>query len=275
MAAVQPSCDLCANENFTVLETYGDGVRALRCNNCGLICLHPLPDQAELAEHYNEAYYRPWMEEQASARDILWRRRLALLDKAGRPGRLLDVGCGNGAFLKLAREGGWHVGGTELSVWAAAYGVRELGLDVRHGDILSVDLGAERFDAVTMWHVLEHTHSPRANMERIAALLKPGGVFIGALPNADNRLLRAAYPLAWGKLLRYYQPGTREVHLFHFTPETLSAMLEKCGFEVLRAVVDKSALTLSYRMLETAASALYLLTGVNWGEGIEFFARKK
>ncbi len=265
-------CDLCSGDAFSELERYPDGVRALRCNRCGLICLSPLPDQAALAGHYDEEYYRPWVEEQAAARAGLWRRRLALLEKTG-TARLLDVGCGEGAFLRLAREAGWAVRGTELSGWAAGHAARA-GIEVLRGDLLSVDFGHERFDAVTMWHVLEHTHSPRANVEKIFSLLSPGGMFVGALPNAANRLLRAAYPLARGRFLRYYEPGEREVHLYHFTEAALRAMLERCGFEVLRTGLDRSALSFPYRALEVCAGAWRGLSGINWGEGIEFVARK-
>jgi len=267
------SCDLCAGTAFSELERYSDGVCALRCRQCGLICLYPLPEQKSLSEHYDAEYYRPWLKEQSEARARLWRRRMALIEKSG-PARLLDVGCGDGAFIKMARSAGWDVRGTELSGWAAGH-VAEAGIEVRRGDLLSVDFGQERFDVVTMWHVLEHTHSPRSNMERVFSLLRPGGMFVGALPNASNRLLRAMYPLARGRLLRYYEPGEREVHLYHFTESVLRAMLEKCGFEVLRTGLDRSALSLHYRALEICAGVWLGLSGLNWGEGIEFAAWKK
>jgi cyclopropane fatty-acyl-phospholipid synthase-like methyltransferase len=63
----------------------------------------------------------------------MWTRRLGALQQLdGQHGRLLDVGCGEATFLRLAQQEGWQVSGTELSVAAVA---QTADLDVRHGEV--------------------------------------------------------------------------------------------------------------------------------------------
>jgi len=265
-------CNLCGGAENRVLETSADGVRAVKCLSCGLVRLDPLPDLSAVPQHYDESYFRPWMEEQSSPRGLLWKKRLALLASHKKSGRLLDVGCADGAFLSAAKASGWQCTGTEISDWAVKNIPAKLGIEVKAGDIVSADLPAASFDAVTMWHVLEHTQDPLANLKRIRSLLKPDGVFIMAVPNERNMFFRALYPLARGKFLRYYTPGERELHLFHFTETTLRLMLEKAGFKVLHLGLDRSALRPSRIVLEQLASALMSVGGPNWGEALEAVA---
>jgi len=268
-----PGCSLCGHGGYKVLEKSAGGVRAVKCANCGLIYLNPPPDLSAVSKHYDGDYYAPWVSEQKAEREKLWLRRLSLLHNYKKPGRLLDVGCGEGSFLSAAKKAGWEVSGTEVSEWALSHVPAELG--VRRGDLNSVEFEPQSFDAVTMWHVLEHTCDPRGNLEKIYGLLKKDGVLIIAVPNAANRIFRAAYPLARGKFLRYYEEGEREIHVHHFTSRTLSLLLEKTGFEVLRSGLDRSALSPAKKILESVSLCLFKITGLNWGEALEAVAKKK
>ncbi len=267
-------CNLCGGGERQVLESSPDGVCAVRCGDCGFIFLDPAPVVASCS-HYDEEYYRPWIEEQATPRQALWQKRLKLLNGCHGVGRLLDAGCGNGDFLRLAKGGGWEVLGTEVSDWAVRHIQERLGLDARQGDLLSLDLEEGSFDVVTLWHVLEHTTDPLANLRKARRLLKEDGVLVLALPNASNHLFRAAYALGKMRFLRYYTPGEREVHLWHFTAETLQKMLEKAGFKVVRVGIDHSALRLPNKIVESAADLLWRLTGLNWSEALEAVAVKQ
>ena len=262
------ACNLCASRERRIIETSSDGVCTVKCRNCGFIFLNPVPATASFS-HYGEDYYRPWIEEQAAPRQALWQRRLELLNGCRSVGRLLDVGCGNGDFLRIAKEGGWETLGTEVSDWAIKHMRERLGLDVRQGDLVSLDLEEGSFDAVTMWHVLEHTADPSANLRKARQLLKKNGVPVLAVPNASNHIFRAVYALGKLRFLRYYTPGEREVHISHFTPSTLRQMLDKSGFRVVKIGIDHSALKLPNKIVESAACALKHLTGLNWGEALE------
>ena len=99
------SCDLCTGEEFRVVEE-DPPFRVLRCLRCSLTFVHPVPEGAVLAGHYDGDYYREWIEHQRKRRVAMWRKRLDKVEKAAHRGRLLDVGCGEGMFLcEAASEG--------------------------------------------------------------------------------------------------------------------------------------------------------------------------
>jgi SAM-dependent methyltransferase len=157
-------------------------------------------------------------------RRVTVRMRLALVARYARrvPGRLLDVGCGTGEFLAHAHTKGWSVVGVEPGVQAAAEAER-LGLDIRRVRALDIPRDSP-FDAITMWHALEHMHDPASQLERAAALLASEGCLVVAVPN--HRCVDAdAYGPAW-----YAWDVPR--HLWHFDVDSLGALLAMRGFVV-------------------------------------------
>ena len=267
------ACNLCEGVNLEVLQTAADGVRAVRCARCRLIFLDPFP-KFQAAEHYDEAYYRPWLADQEGQRAVLWRKRARFLDGFARVGRLLDVGCGDGSFLLEALNRGWQVVGTEVSPWASRMLRERRGLTVLEGDLLQIEVPEAPFDVVTMWHVLEHTERPLQLLCKVRGLLADSGIFIAAVPNAGFSLFRIVYPVARLKWLRYYTPGERELHLYHFTPDTLHAMVEKAGFRVVFDGIDESALRLASVLLQRVAKTTQALTGQRWSEPLLVVAMK-
>ena len=99
------------------------------------------------------------------------------------PGRVLDVGCGRGVLLQEFRRRGWEVQGTELSESAASYARQTLKIPVEIGDLEAIGFPPNYFDAITLWHVLEHVADPRALLAEIRRILKPDGVLLVAVPN--------------------------------------------------------------------------------------------
>jgi len=110
-------------------------------------------------------------------------------------GTLLDVGCGNGSFMQSMRTLGWNVTGVEIDPRAAAIALGA-GLDVRQGDVRTVDLPAGHFSAIVMRHVFEHVSEPLATLRRCLSLLRPGGKLVITTPNPDglgHRIFRHAW----------------------------------------------------------------------------------
>jgi 2-polyprenyl-3-methyl-5-hydroxy-6-metoxy-1,4-benzoquinol methylase len=141
-----------------------------------------------------------------------------------RPGRLLDFGCGGGSFLKRMADHGWQVTGLDAAVGAVRRVQAELGLTALAGSLPHPDLRPCSFDVVTMWHSLEHVHRPLPILREAYKLLVPGGKLIVAAPNIES------LPFYWFGPSWFGLDLPR--HLTHFTPKSLTAMLQTAGFRV-------------------------------------------
>jgi SAM-dependent methyltransferase len=142
------------------------------------------------------------------------------------PGPVLDVGCGGGLFLRMMRERGFAVLGLDFSADAAAVAWERNGVPMIVGSLAETPLAPESCAAVTMFHVLEHLHDPRAYLAAARGLLRPGGRLVVQVPNAASwqfRLLGAAWT------------GVDVPrHLIDFRTRDIEALLASCGFQVLR-----------------------------------------
>jgi SAM-dependent methyltransferase len=200
------------------------GYSVFRCAGCGFEYVAPTPSTAELAEYYDRAYEVP-LERYAAASARNAARIKELERWCPSRGRLLEVGASWGHSLAAARERGWDVAGVELSPTAATYGREHLGLTVFNCNLADAPLAAASFDAVIMWHVLEHVRNPKEELLQLATLLKPGGVLGLRVPNIASFGARVA-----GQWWPWMCPPA---HLWFFSPATLPRLLGRCGFEVV------------------------------------------
>ncbi len=188
-------------------------------------------------------------------------------------GRLLDVGCGTGDFLRVAQTRGWDVSGTELSPYATKAAAEML--RVFPGEVWEAGFPAEAFDVVTCWHVIEHASEPRRVLQEMCRVLRPDGWLVLATPNLDDHLFRTAYMVARHRRPRLYEPEERELHLFHFSARVLKRMVESAGLEVVEVGFDRGAAAVwGTRLVNGIAYRWFQLTGLNWGMGLEVIARK-
>jgi SAM-dependent methyltransferase len=192
----------------------------------------PRPTQAEIVRSYNSGInYAQWQNE-LEIRGELWRKRLRLVEKLKPSGKLLDIGTGDGFFLKFAAST-FEAHSTEISETGASY-ARERGFDPLIGDFLDLKVVENSFDVITLWHALEHLPHPGLVLNKVKETLKPGGIVVIAVPNEQYQLIfncRKQNPLGvmnWGD----------ELHLTHFLPATLKRYLSKSGFRILDFGVD-------------------------------------
>jgi len=268
------SCNLCSGREFKVL--YREGLFKLcRCVRCGLIYVNPHPQKANLFEHYDKNYYAPWLKSEIKERRKMWRRRLNKIESFKARGRLLDVGCGTGLFLDEAKNRGWEVFGTEVSKYARDYIRKSFGIEVFHGEFKDNVFDEGFFDVVTFWHVLEHMFDPLGNLIEAYRVLKPGGLIVIAVPNVNNYIFQAAYLCVKFRKLKPFSLNNREVHLYHFSPNTLKKMIEKAGFLPLTFDIDREKIGFASRFLNSIACFIYKISGINLGMAIEAFARKE
>jgi len=137
-----------------------------------------------------------------------------------RPGRLLDIGCGNGEFMRFARKYGWEVVGIDFDEKAVKEAASS-GLDVRLGGVEAIGHD-EKFDFVSMSHVIEHVHDPEDFVLKCFAHLEDGGVLWLETPNIAG-MGRSVYGPQW----RGYEPPR---HLVLFNGAAVENLLSKVGF---------------------------------------------
>lgn len=258
-ARVSPACAVCTATELFPARHESESHSLLACPECGVWSVHPRPSLEQLRSGYDEAYYVPWRGE-AVARQRMWERRIQLLRDARR-GRLLDVGCAEGSFLRVARAAGFSVAGTELSPHGARRTAGDLDAPVHCGELVDAGLPAGSFAVVTFWHVLEHMLHPGAALAEARRILEPGGSLVVAVPNRRNPLFRAAYRLARGKRLHLYHPTDREQHLHHWDPHSLGRALQGRGFEIARLLPDSCALGRVKRWIDMAGRLHTWLAG--------------
>ncbi len=230
-------CPLCrASAARPVLETAarsadGSPYQVVACAACGLRYTRPLPTDAEFSALYPSDYHvrnatRLWSRD--FVRVLLERRVMAERRRvvAALPrGRLLDVGCGNGAFLASLRVRGWSVQGTDTSPTACELtGAR--GVPAYHGELRDAGFATGSFDVVSLWHVLEHVPDPLAELAEIRRILRPEGRLVVQVPDNDSLTLRLCGT-------RWF-PLDVPRHLQHYTRDTLRRTLEQAGFAVVR-----------------------------------------
>jgi len=137
-------------------------------------------------------------------------------------GRLLDVGCGSGAWLTAMHARGWSAEGVELDRDAVDV-ARAAGLDVRHGDLEQQHYPTGSFDAVTLCHVIEHLPGPQSTIAECLRVLSPGGTLVIATPNSASLSHRL-----YGKDWRGLEPPR---HLSMFSMQSLNRVLLNAGFD--------------------------------------------
>lgn len=238
------TCDLCGSTDasrFLEVEDLYYGLPGSftlqRCDACGLVFLSPRPTRDAIHQYYPDDYsnYDHRAVEDEPFFLMRWMRRAKLVQRRrfierlwkGRPGRLLDVGCSTGLFLAEMKRHGWRVTGVEPSSLSADYARRRFELEVFDGGLLDVPLKPDSVDVITFWDVLEHTHSPSAQLQRASSLLRTGGALVVSVPNW-NSLDRRLFGQFWQGL----DPPR---HLYVFDEGTLTAYLKGAGFAVERS----------------------------------------
>ena len=198
------------------------------CQVCRLHITHPAPAEEELSRYYPSSYYgsgRRFNRIVEWLLNNLYSYRARHIEGKHAPGKVLDIGCGRGLLLHKLRLRGWEPHGTELSEEAAAYARHRLGLPVTTKELQECHFPDEEFDLVILWHVLEHVHNPRAMLQEVSRILKPGGVLLVAVPNFGSWESKMTGP-GW-----FHLDVPR--HLTHFTPRTLRDALAGAGLALL------------------------------------------
>lgn len=292
----RPHCPSCGNTRGEVVLVAGDdwvdadysGQRfaVVRCQ----ICAHRYTSPRFKRSHKHLAFqgeYPFYSRARAARRGVSADLEAARAPFHGRgerlfaahpaPGRLLDVGAGDGFFGDVMRARGWEVVAVDNEADVVWHARERLGLEAYALDVEEDPLPPGPFDAVTLWGVLQLVYEPRALLEKVRQVLSPEGVLAIGVSN-----VRSAGASLFGA--RWRGLGLPR-HLSHFTPETLTRLVSWCGFEVLglayetpRWIMSGSVDAAVPRPVRRAAKAIlypagHLLGKTSRADTLELYAR--
>lgn len=225
--AFAPFCPGCRARGVPIVvssdrnrRTTGERFQYWRCPVCATVFLNPVPE--DLGRYYPRSYWS--LEPDYAAAGVLERYKIDIVLRHARGRRLLEIGPGNGGFSWLARREGYEVDVLERSPEVCRALSASLGVRAIEGDATPEalrDLGP--YDAVALWHVVEHVEDPRGLIEAAVRVLAPCGAVVVATPNPGSlqfRLLRGRWP---------HLDAPRHVALI--PPATLLGWAEAVGLE--------------------------------------------
>ncbi len=219
------ACPLCRSDDEAALFVK-DGFTIVRCRCCRLVYVNPrLAADAQSNLYRQQAispasyYLRTERQDERS-----FAARLRLIERFCARGRLLDLGCGPGAFSVAARARGWRTVGLDVNPESVAR-CRDRGLEVVCDSFPSTVLAGERFDAVVMNDFLEHLADPGAALLAVAQILAAAGVLFLSTPDIGSRMARLT-----GRRWLHLKPNE---HLIYFDRRTITALLVQSGFRAV------------------------------------------
>lgn len=242
------ACPACGDDTPTPAGEMG-GWALGACPRCGTRFTAVAPSPDELRELYGRLYtegetYQMHLDELKrlgatgkNAAGGLYRSAIFLRRYQPDVGdRMLEVGCGNGMFLLLARDRGWTVEGIDLSGSAIRAGRETHGLPVQEADFAHYDAEPGTYRAIVAWEVLEHLPDPRGFLDKARTLLRPDGSLVFSVPNEGPKV---PHPETRGPA------SLPPVHLNFWNPDSVRAFLELNGYRVDRLIVQRSMLSLA------------------------------
>lgn len=244
-AAEDPSCPVCSSEGGCKVRHKKHGYLIYRCSECKVLFVHPQPSPAEVMTQYGPDYFRRGdkysFEEENPARNPNWQNdliKLSILAQYKPSGRLLDIGCAMGGFLRVARERGYDVSGVEPSEHTVSHVRNKLGIEVVNSSLPEAGLSSESYDLVTMWDVLEHLGDPHPTLQEIHRILRPSGLLVLSTGDASS---------LWARITgRFWQLLTPPQHLFFYDDMSLRKALQLNSFAVKKILYLGKRTTLDF-----------------------------
>lgn len=234
------NCPVCNSRSIQPILTAkdytvsGEQFVIWQCADCALRFTQDVPDEESIGRYYQSQDYishtntsKGFINQlyQKVRRYTLEQKAAMIIEATATRGNLLDVGAGVGAFANVMKQKGWEVTGIEPDAGAREQARTLYGLDVLPAENF-YGLPTQHFDAITLWHVLEHVHELHRYMDHLRELLKPGGKLFIAVPNYQSKDA-AHYRSHWAA---YDVPR----HLYHFSPQSMETLLRQHHLKLLQ-----------------------------------------
>ncbi len=232
-------CPICKTQSFEPFVTCKDytvsvqNFNIVSCNNCNFKFTNPRPEDEKLGDYYKSEDYISHSNTNKgiisklykSVRNYTLKKKLILISKYVSRGTILDYGCGTGMFLKVCQDAGWKSFGMEPDEGARKI-ASEMGLNMfSDKERIQTYIGTEKFDIITLWHVLEHVTDLEKTLNFFKEKLNQNGALIIAVPNY------ACYDAKHYK--EYWAAYDVPRHLYHYEIETIQKLLSKFSFKLI------------------------------------------
>ena len=235
------NCPFCSSGNITQLfpvkdhTVSGESFIICRCDECSGMFTQDVPEQEAISPYYASQNYISHSNTSKGFINGLYhkvrsitlstKRRMIVALTGVQKGNVLDVGCGTGAFLNEMKTAGWQITGLEPDEVARRNAVELFGVYPLPSQEL-FNLPAKSFNAITMWHVLEHVHQLHEYVAQLKKLLADNGRLLIAVPNYTGYDAQH-YKEHWAA---YDTPR----HLYHFSPAGMKGLMQRHGLEVIQ-----------------------------------------
>jgi 2-polyprenyl-3-methyl-5-hydroxy-6-metoxy-1,4-benzoquinol methylase len=212
-----------SNEKFSIWH----------CANCSLRFTQDVADQSAIVKYYQSDNYISHSDTKTGLVNSLYhsirkftlnlKRLLVQKQTQLKSGAILDIGCGTGAFLNTMKEAGWKITGLEPDETAIKKAKALYQIHPQSPSEL-FNLSDQQFDAITMWHVLEHVHQLNEYLFQLRKILKDNGTLFIAVPNYTS-FDAQFYKETWAA---YDVPR----HLYHFSPKSIEMLVKRYGMKI-------------------------------------------
>jgi 2-polyprenyl-3-methyl-5-hydroxy-6-metoxy-1,4-benzoquinol methylase len=234
-------CPVCTSAEISIALTAkdhtvsGENFQVMECRNCTLRFTQDVPDAQSIAPYYKAEEYISHTDtskglinrvyKMVRQRTLVSKRKLIEKYTGLTKGDLLDVGSGTGSFVNEMKQNGWQVEGLEPDEDARKLAAQQYGIQLTDtGRFYQLKPGS--FDAITLWHVLEHVHDLEGYVQQLKNILRQTGKLFIAVPNYTSQDARS-YGEYWAA---YDVPR----HLYHFSPASMQLLMEKNGLKILQ-----------------------------------------
>lgn len=240
------------NFEFVVCPTCGiDDTRPLfgvqeivLCRRCGLIYANPRLSNNDTVKFFEQQYIpdeQMLRQQFGDWRRETLRRESNLIKFMKKPGRILDIGCAGGEFLKHFIDEGWECGGVEPSE-VASERTKKLGVRIYGRTLQEAVLRSKYFDVISFIDMLPIVPSPLEDFNKAYGALKDDGLIAIELPGLTYRVLRNYGPLSLIINHRWNNFSPASLHLFYFSTSSLRRLLDKAGFHIVKIIPEMAPL---------------------------------
>lgn len=230
-----PACYMCGSRDRRV-RFNEHMIDLVECSSCGFVYVTPQLDEEGLKALYQDAYWQSARAKDYGYTNYLndaelylktFKKRIKNITAHRDGGRLLDVGCAAGFFLKVAKDHGFEIHGIDVAVPMLTYARETLGLEnIQEGFLEHAGFPDKHFDVITLWDVIEHLPDPLHVLKETRRLIKDDGLLV-----LETQNVRSRFAKVMGKKWHHYKMLE---HIYHFDPGTCTTLLERAGYDVIR-----------------------------------------